>query len=311
MFDRFGKCFRIRHKPAEWTLDRTHGLKLVHSWQAKSKREWGDRNGIESGLVSRVLYQPREGLVTIIYLCTPIARRLNCNLPERQRYEQHRAEKTANRSPISRSALFGLAPDGVYQADRVTSTAGALLPHRFTLTTHVWRFAFCCTFPSLAAGRRYRPSCPAEPGLSSSEPNQSSPPAIVPPTLNSKSQPSWPRPKHLDRRTNPKVHLDSQQPKRNPPERSRKLDKVHENRIFRKAFVSTHLTFHLPAREVEAKKATSQSKHAGEARRERFPWHVGLVKSRSGPPYAAVFRNDDKRSARDGLCSLATAFASI
>jgi len=31
--------------------------------------------------------------------------------------------------------LFGLAPDGVYQADRVTPTAGELLPHRFTLTT--------------------------------------------------------------------------------------------------------------------------------------------------------------------------------
>ncbi len=29
------------------------------------------------------------------------------------------------------------------------------------------RFAFCCTFPGLAAGRRYRPPCPVEPGLSS------------------------------------------------------------------------------------------------------------------------------------------------
>ncbi|TWT54529.1 hypothetical protein Pla22_21760 [Rubripirellula amarantea] len=36
---------------------------------------------------------------------------------------------------VSSSILFGLAPDGVYLADRVTSTAGALLPHRFTLTT--------------------------------------------------------------------------------------------------------------------------------------------------------------------------------
>ncbi len=32
--------------------------------------------------------------------------------------------------------LFGLAPNGVYKAGRVTSAAGALLPHRFTLTTH-------------------------------------------------------------------------------------------------------------------------------------------------------------------------------
>ena len=74
------------------------------------------------------------------------------------------------------SILFGLAPDGVYQANRVTSIAGALLPHRFTLTTHhatsrttVRRSILCCTVPSLTAGRRYRPSCPTEPGLSSSD----------------------------------------------------------------------------------------------------------------------------------------------
>ena len=30
--------------------------------------------------------------------------------------------------------LFGLAPDGVYQAFPVTWKTGALLPHRFTLT---------------------------------------------------------------------------------------------------------------------------------------------------------------------------------
>lgn len=29
------------------------------------------------------------------------------------------------------------------------------------------RFAFCCTFPNLSAGRRYRPSRSLEPGLSS------------------------------------------------------------------------------------------------------------------------------------------------
>ena len=31
--------------------------------------------------------------------------------------------------------LLGLAPDGVYQANRVTPIAGELLPHRFTLAT--------------------------------------------------------------------------------------------------------------------------------------------------------------------------------
>ena len=38
-------------------------------------------------------------------------------------------------------------------------------PRRIART--VRRSTFCCTFPNLAAGRRYRPSCPAEPGLSS------------------------------------------------------------------------------------------------------------------------------------------------
>ena len=65
------------------------------------------------------------------------------------------------------SFLFDLASDGVYQAIQVTLDAGELLPHRFTLTCVHRRFAFCCTFPSLSAGRRYRPSCPAKPGLSS------------------------------------------------------------------------------------------------------------------------------------------------
>ena len=74
----------------------------------------------------------RTCLPTIIYLCTTIARRLNCDLPE-CRYETGRL---ADSAVPNRCILFGLAPDGVYQAGRVTPTAGALLPHRFTLTTH-------------------------------------------------------------------------------------------------------------------------------------------------------------------------------
>ena len=33
------------------------------------------------------------------------------------------------------ASLFGLAPGGVYRAPDVTTGAGALLPHRFTLTS--------------------------------------------------------------------------------------------------------------------------------------------------------------------------------
>ena len=38
---------------------------------------------------------------------------------------------------LRQSFLFGLAPGGVYLAERVTPLAGELLPHRFTLTARV------------------------------------------------------------------------------------------------------------------------------------------------------------------------------
>jgi len=54
-------------------------------------------------------------------------------------------------------SLFGLAPDGVYRAGRVAPAAGALLPHRFTLTCAPHRrvlghrrSVFCGTFLRVA-----------------------------------------------------------------------------------------------------------------------------------------------------------------
>jgi hypothetical protein len=47
------------------------------------------------------------------------------------------------------SAHSGLAPTGVYRADTLSSAAGGLLPHRFTLTGKLRRFLFCCTFRRL------------------------------------------------------------------------------------------------------------------------------------------------------------------
>ena len=41
------------------------------------------------------------------------------------------------------SFLFGLAPDGVYQARPVTRPAGELLPHLFTLTSSQSMLAVC------------------------------------------------------------------------------------------------------------------------------------------------------------------------
>ena len=104
---------------------------------------------------------------------TPVARRLE--QPTRA-LRQAGPARAPPYPPLARrlrgaNALLGLAPGGVCQAPDVTTGTGALLPHRFTLTApgfrQARRSAFCCTFPSLTAGRRYRPPCPLEPGLSS------------------------------------------------------------------------------------------------------------------------------------------------
>lgn len=86
---------------------------------------------------------------------TPIARRLV--QPTRVR-----GLKTGSMPDVStrmRSLLFGLAPGGVCRAAAVTSTRGALLPPRFTLTARNFRsgrrFVFCGTFPGVAPAGRY------------------------------------------------------------------------------------------------------------------------------------------------------------
>jgi len=62
---------------------------------------------------------------------TTIARRLK--QPTRT---SNGPDRSVRRSEERRFALLGLAPGGVYRAEPVTRPAGALLPHRFTLTTH-------------------------------------------------------------------------------------------------------------------------------------------------------------------------------
>jgi hypothetical protein len=129
---------------------------------------------------------------------TPITRRL-----------KQSTRKLCRTGPVRRNGfpqryfLFDLAPSGVCLAKPVTRPAGALLPHRFTLTGGKGlearndlndksylatslkplvplprRSTFCCTFPSLAAGGRYPPLRPVEPGLSSRG-KQCPPPAIA------------------------------------------------------------------------------------------------------------------------------------
>ncbi|ABG93005.1 conserved hypothetical protein [Rhodococcus jostii RHA1] len=65
-----------------------------------------------------------------------------------------------HRDPGGTGAAFNLAPGGVYLATPVTRGAGALLPHRFTLTDatprRMWhrRSVFCGTVPRVTSGCR-------------------------------------------------------------------------------------------------------------------------------------------------------------
>ncbi len=68
-------------------------------------------------------------------------------------------------------SLLRLAPDGVWRAGRVATTAGGLLPHRFTLTGVGFprpAVSFLFHFPSAFAAWVAPASCPAVSGLSSS-----------------------------------------------------------------------------------------------------------------------------------------------
>jgi hypothetical protein len=111
----------------------------------------------ERASVSRVLYLPRRRWRPFIW--------------DRSLQRPQAAYPPASVGPTSSAGLFGLAPDGVYRAGRVTPPAGGLLPHRFTLAADDCssgrRFAFCCTFRGIAPPGRYPASCPTEPGLSS------------------------------------------------------------------------------------------------------------------------------------------------
>ena len=76
-------------------------------------------------------------------------------------------------APSVTTLLFDLAPSGVYQAAKSPSTpvssylAVSPLPRSDPEEPDVRRFILCGTFPDLTTGRRYRPLCSAEPGLSS------------------------------------------------------------------------------------------------------------------------------------------------
>jgi hypothetical protein len=85
-----------------------------------------------SGFVSRVLYLR----LTPNFSRNPSAKRGSNHLSGTTIARRLKQPTRESIETDSLSSLFGLAPSGVYQATRVTSSAGVLLPHRFTLTTH-------------------------------------------------------------------------------------------------------------------------------------------------------------------------------
>ncbi len=58
-----------------------------------------------------------------------------------------RPNPEASDGPSSNASLFGLAPDGVYQASDVATGTGELLPRHFTLTLHERAVSFLWHFP--------------------------------------------------------------------------------------------------------------------------------------------------------------------
>ena len=121
-----------------------------------------------SGPVSRVLYLAARG--DDHFSRTPIARRLQ------QPTRKSITSRTDSRSPWRTAPCLVLlrvgftkpaeSPRPLVRSYRTISPLPVPRPMPSTGGGHR-RCVFCCTFPDLAIGRRYRPPCPAEPGLSS------------------------------------------------------------------------------------------------------------------------------------------------
>jgi len=92
---------------------------------AGKSHEWAYKPGSVSGIAAQS--RRRSFIFARRLLAASIA-----IYPNVQRDGQPRDDRNESVASI----LFDLAPGGVYQAGRVTPTAGALLPHRFSLTTH-------------------------------------------------------------------------------------------------------------------------------------------------------------------------------
>jgi hypothetical protein len=111
-------------------------------------------------------------------MCYHIAR---CDLPGTHPLTVIRGyigRRAASRHPQVASSLLGLAPNGGYLAIRITTDAGGLLHHLFTMTPHGGAVCFCGPCPAgwlLAEVPRpgcYPTPCSMECGLSSMVPRR-------------------------------------------------------------------------------------------------------------------------------------------
>jgi len=136
--------------------------------QCETGKKWAGKARpqlIRSRPVSRVL----SGTVIHLGYASP---RTSCDLPR----------DDAGHANVP---LFGLAPDGVYPATPVTSSAVRSYHTISPLPAYPQifrRYIFCGTFRRLTPPRCYLASCPVKPGLSSMPEDQASNTATIRPT---------------------------------------------------------------------------------------------------------------------------------
>jgi hypothetical protein len=140
----------------------------MHHRKIPGQMGYGGRVGLYAGFCAsqRLAASPRA---TAIHLGPPLPV-ASCGLPAGSGGPPSNACAADRRT----GRPLDLAPGGVYRAAPVTRGAGALLPHRFTLTgpdsRRHRRSVFCGTVPRVTPGGRYPPPRPVEPGRSSATP---------------------------------------------------------------------------------------------------------------------------------------------
>ena len=167
---------RSEHRPAmDLGCQKTATCQDPAHPAAMPPRSWGREGGERTGEALQAGFwtaAPSVDAATVAAISLgPGSRPASNDLPGR------RAGAGRRRCP----PLFGLSPGGVCRAGPVTRTAVRSYRTLSPLPPPVARgrrFAFCGTFPDLAAGCRWQPPWPVEPGLSSPAGSRSGRPGL-------------------------------------------------------------------------------------------------------------------------------------